>query len=417
MNNGVKTGPELEGFHHLFRSLRNRNFSLYFAGQGISLVGTWMQQIAMSWLVYKLTRSAFLLGVVAFCNQFPTFLLASFGGVLADHWNRHRILLVTQTLSMVQAFIVAGLTMSGVISVWQIIALGIFLGTVNALDVPTRQSFLIEMIEDKEDLGNAIALNSSLVNAARLLGPSLGGILIAAFGEGICFLLNAISFLAVLGSLLAMRLVAKETAKKGSEIWAKWKEGILYAAHSVPIRTILLLLSLVSIMGMSYMILMPIMTTKVLHGGPKTLGYLMAASGVGALLGTFYLASRKNVVGLIRLIPFAAGLLGGGLVAFSFSRVYWLSGLMILVAGFGMIVQMAASNTILQTIVDDDKRGRIMSLFAMAFLGMAPIGSLLAGGLASKIGAPYTVCVCGLLCLVGSLFFARKVPSLRNIIR
>ncbi|MCB4757335.1 MAG: MFS transporter [Elusimicrobia bacterium] len=409
--------PELNGFQHIFRSLRSRNFGLFFTGQGISLIGTWMQQIAMSWLVFRLTNSAFLLGVVGFCNQIPTFLLASFGGVLADRWNRYRILIVTQILSMIQAFVLAILTLRGTIAVWHVVVLGLFLGTVNALDIPTRQAFMVDMVEEKEDLGNAIALNSALVNAARLLGPSLAGILIALVGEGTCFLINAVSFLAVIAALLAMKIVSPKTAPSKTDMWRGWKEGILYAYGFMPIGAILALLSLVSLMGMSYAVLMPIIVTGVFHGGPRTLGFLMGASGLGALVGTFYLASRKNVVGLCRIMPLASGLLGMGLIAFAFSRLFWFSFVMIAVTGFGMIVEMAASNTVLQTIVDDDKRGRVMSLYAMAFMGMAPFGSLLAGAIANKMGAPVTLVFCGISCLLGALIFARKLPAIRQVVR
>jgi MFS family permease len=401
----------------IFRALRHRNFRLFFAGQGISLIGTWMQQIAMIWLVYRLTNSAFLLGIVGFASQMPTFILSPFAGVLADRMNRHRIIIITQTLAMIQASALAFLTLTETISVAHIIPLSILLGFINAFDIPVRQSFIHEMIENKEDLGNAIALNSSMFNSARLIGPSIAGLVIAAIGEGLCFLLNAISFVAVIIALLAMRLPPRTEVKKKQAVMQGFKEGFAYAFRFAPIKYILLLLALVSVMGMPYAVLMPIFAKDILHGGPHTLGFLMGAAGVGALTGSVYLASRKSVLGLGKLIPIAASLFGCGLIAFSFSHIEWLSMSLLFVIGFGMMVQMASSNTILQTITDDDKRGRIMSLYTMAFMGMAPFGSLLAGTLASKIGAPHTLFFSGAACILGAIIFARKLPIVREKIR
>jgi MFS family permease len=405
------------GWGGILRALRHRNYRLFFSGQGISLIGTWMQQVAMSWLVYRLTQSAFLLGVVGFGSRISTFLLASFAGVLADRWNRHRALVITQTLSTIQAFILATLVLTGTISIWHVVLLSISLGFVNAFDMPIRQSFVVEMIERREDLGNAIALNSSLVNGARLVGPSIAGMLIATLGEGICFLLNGISFLAVIVALLAMRMKPHRREKQNLDILRELKEGFSYAFGFVPIRSLLLLLGLVSLMGMPYMVLMPIFAGKILHGGPRAFGFLLGASGLGALVGAIYLASRRSVLGLGRIIAIASGGFGIGLIVFSLSRVFWLSLLSMLLTGFGMMVQMASSNTVLQTIVEEDKRGRVMSFYTMAIMGMVPFGNLLGGGLAALIGAPNTLMIGGVSCVVGSFMFARKLPLLRKMIR
>lgn len=399
------------------RALGHRNYRLFFGGQGISLIGTWLTRVATSWLVYRLTNSVFLLGLVGFAGQIPTFLLAPLAGVLADRWNRHRILVVTQTLSMFQSLALAFLALTGVITVWQIIILSVFQGLINAFDTPARQSFVVEMVEEKEDLPNAIALNSAMFNSARLIGPSLAGILIATVGEGICFLLDGISYLAVIASLLAMKIGPKKINGLNSPFWHGLKEGFNYAFGFVPIRSVLLLLALMSLVGMPYTVLMPVFARDILGGGPHTLGYLMAAAGAGALCGAIYLASRKSVRGLGKVIVAAASCFGIGLIAFSFSRVLWLSLPLMTVTGFGMIAQMASSNTILQTIAEDDKRGRVMSFYTMAFMGMAPLGSLLAGALASQIGAPHTLMIGGICCLMGAGMFARKLPAIREMVR
>jgi len=401
----------------MFRALRHRNFALFVVGQGISLIGTWMQQVAMGWLVYRLTNSSFLLGLVSFSTQIPTFLFSSLGGVLADRWDRKRILTITQILSLLQAAALAALTLSGRVEVWHVIVLGVLLGLINALDIPTRQSFLIEMVENKEDLGNAIALNASLVNAARLIGPSLAGVLISLSGEGMCFLLNAISYVAVVAALFFMKVNSPAASASELNVWEGWKEGVRYAWSSIPIRMILILLSLVSMMGMSYMVLMPVFVTQIFKGGPRLLGFLTAASGLGALGGTFYLANRKSVVGLGRLISFSAALLGVGMISFAYTRWVWLSSLFIIITGFSLIVEMAASNTIIQTIVEDDKRGRVMSLFSMAFMGMAPLGSLWSGSLAHYLGAPSAVFLSGVLCVAGALLFLKQLPAIRAVTR
>ncbi len=376
-----------------------------------------MQQIAMSWLVYRLTNSAFLLGIVGFLGQIPTFLLAPFAGVIADKYNRHRVLIVTQTLAMLQALILSALVLANCITVGHIMTLSIFLGLVNSFDIPVRQAFTVEMIEEREDLGNAIALNSSMVNAARLLGPSLAGILIAGLGEGICFLLNAISYTAVIASLLAMKITPRQIGPSDAHVLHGLREGFVYAFNFAPIRSILILLGLVSLMGVPYQVLMPVFAKDIFHGGPITLGFLTAMSGVGALTGAIYLAGRKSVIGLGKIIPLASGFFGSGVIAFALSRTLWFSMAVMCMTGFAMMVQMAASNTVLQTIVEEDKRGRIMGLFTMAFMGMVPFGSLLAGSLASKIGAPNTLLLGGTCCVIGALMFVRKLPSLREKVR
>jgi MFS family permease len=420
-SNKVKFDPsnpqDINGLRLIFRALSHRNYRLFFGGQGISLIGTWMQQIAMSWLAYRLTHSALLLGVIGFTSRIPTFLLASLAGVLADRWNRHRILVITQTLSMVQAMILATLVLTETVAVWHIISLSLLLGLINALDIPARQSFVVDMIERREDLGNAIALNSSIVNGARLIGPSIAGILIVTLGEGMCFFINGLSFIAVIMALLAMKIAPKQREMQSWQVFQRLKEGFSYAFGFAPIRSVLLLLALVSLMGMPYTVLMPIFAENILHGGPKALGFLMGATGVGAIVGSIYLASRKSVLGLGRIIVISSNLFGVGLIAFSLSRFFWLSLLFMLLTGFGMMVQMASSNTVLQTIVEEDKRGRVMSFYTMAFMGMVPFGSLLAGSLANKIGAPNTVMIGGVACILGSLIFAKLLPSLRKIAR
>lgn len=406
------------GLSFMWRALGHRNYKLFFSGQSVSLIGTWMTRIATSWLVYRLTGSVLLLGIVGFAGQIPSFLLAPFAGVLVDRWNRHRLLVVTQVLSLLQSLALAVLTLSGVIKIWHVIVLSVFQGLINAFDMPGRQAFVVEMVERREDLANAIALNSSMVNAARLLGPSIGGVIIAAVGEGWCFMLDAISYLAVIASLLLMKLVPRKVERnKDARMLGQLKEGWKYASSFAPIRNVLLLLALVSLVGMPYTVLMPVIASDYLGGGPNTLGLLMAASGVGALMGAMLLAARRSVLGLGKFIPLTAAAFGAGLIAFSFSRVLWLSLLLMVVTGLGFMVQMAASNTVLQTIVEEDKRGRVMSFYTMAFMGTAPFGSLLAGSVADRIGAPYTLLLGGGGCILGAIWFATSLPALRRDVR
>lgn len=370
----------------------------------------------MSWLVYRLTNSTFLLGLVGFTSQIPIFLLTPFAGVLADRMDRRRVLVVTQTLAMIQAFVLTVLVLTGTTAVWHIICLSVFLGIVDAFDMPIRQSFMVEMVQ-KKDLGSAIALNSSIVNCAQLLGPSIAGIIIASMGEGVCFLLNGVSYLFVIGSLIAIKIARRESERRNTHVLHEIKEGFFYAFGFAPIKFILLLLALTSLVGIPYRVMMPVFAKDILQGGPHTLGFLLAGAGVGALGGSLYLASRRGVPGLERWIALTAGFFGVGLVGFSHSRVFWLSLIMVLLTGFGMMVQMASSNTVLQTIVEEDKRGRVMSLYAMAIRGMAPFGSLLVGSAASRIGAPNTLMISGLFCILGSALFARKLRVLREMVR
>jgi MFS family permease len=399
------------------RALRSRNYRLFFSGQIVSLIGTWMTRIATSWLVYRLTDSAVLLGIVGFASQIPNFLLGPIAGVWVDRWDRHRTLVWTQSLSMIQSFSLAALALTGTAKIWEIILLALFQGVINAFDMPARQSFVIQMVDRREDLGNAIALNGSMVNSASLVGPAIAGVVIAAVGEGYCFLIDGISYLAVIVSLLSMRITIPQARRPQREITHELKEGWQYVRESLPIRSILINLGLVSMFGFPYSVLMPIFAAEVLHGGPNTLGFLMAAVGVGALVGTASLTMRKSIVGLGRRIVIATALSGAALIAFGLSHMLWLSILILPVVGFGLMQQMAPSNTILQTIVDDEKRGRVMSFYGMAFLGMAPFGSLLAGYLAARIGAPRTMMVNGAVCLIGSLWFARRLPAIREIVR
>jgi MFS family permease len=410
--------PETDvGISRAWRALRHRNFRLFFGGQSISLMGTWMTRLATSWLVYRLTGSAFLLGIVGFSGQIPTFLLAPFAGVWVDRLNRRHVLIVTQILAMVQSFALAVLTLTKQITIHEIIWLSMFQGMINAFDMPGRQAFLVEMVEDKQDLGNAIALNSSMVNMARLVGPSLAGIAIAISGEGSCFLIDGISYLAVIASLFAMRLKPAAVKRATASMLVQLREGWDYVAGFAPIRTILTLFALVSLMGWPFTVLMPVFASRILKGGPHTLGFLMGGVGVGAMISALSLAIRKSVLGLGSMIYISTAMFGVALIFFGLSRNFWLSLLCLLFSGFGMMQQMAASNTIIQTIVDEDKRGRVMSFYTVAFVGMAPFGSLLAGAMANAIGAPRTVMVSGACCIAGAIWFASRLKSIRKLIR
>ena len=402
---------------HLTRALQHRNYRLFFSGQTVSLVGTWITRIATSWLVYRLSGSVFLLGIVGFFGQIPTLILAPFAGVLVDRWNRHRILVVTQFLSMLQSVALAVLTFAGIITVVDVLILQVVQGIINAFDTPARQTFVVEMVEDRADLPNAIALNSSMVNASRVIGPSIGGLIIAAVGEGWCFTIDAVSYLAVIASLLAMRIVKLERDRPETHAWEELRNGFRYVTHFAPIRESLLLLALVGTMGMPYTVLMPAIASGVLHGGPHTLGYLMTASGVGALGGALYLASRTTVLGLGRAIVVATMTFGVSLVAFSLSHTLWLSLLLMPFVGGGMMVEMASTNTIIQTIVDDHMRGRVMAFYTMAFLGTAPLGSLLAGFVADHIGPMKTIMLGGTSCIIAGAVFAMRLPRLRAHVR
>ncbi len=405
------------GLKQTFRSLRYRNFRLFFSGQSISLIGTWIQRIALPWLVYDLTNSPFLLGFVGFAALFPVFVITPFAGVLIDRWNRYHIMIATQVLAMVQALILAVLVWSGHIQVWHIVALSLFLGCINAFDSPARQSFMVEMVERKENLGNAIALNSMMVNGARLIGPSIAGVLIGFAGESLCFLVNGLSYLVVILSLLLMHVVPKPRQEKRKYVFKDLKEGFRYTFSFIPIKSILLLLALASLTAMPYTVLMPVFTREILHGDSHMFGFLMGAAGLGALAGALFLASRKSVVGLDRVIPVAAGLFGLGLVMFSFTRSFALSMIFMIFTGMGMMVLAASGNSIIQTIVADSMRGRVMSFYTLSFLGIAPFGRFLAGSLASTVGTPVTFLIGGISCIAGAILFAIRLPVIREKIR
>ncbi len=405
------------GLRSVGRALRHRNYRLFFTGQSISLIGTWLTRVATSWLIYRLTGSPLLLGVLGFAGQIPTFLLAPLAGVLVDRWDRYRVLVVTQVLAMVQSGLLAGLAIAGVINVWHVLVLSVVQGLINAFDMPARQSLVHQMVEDRADLPNAIALNSSMVNAARLIGPAIAGLLIAAVGEGWCFFADALSYLAVIASLLLMRIVPLARPARSARVMQEMREGFRYAAGFAPIRALLLLLATVSLMGMPFMVLLPVIAREVLGGGAGTLGALTAASGLGALMGALYLASRTSVLGLGRVIAGSAALFGAGLIGFSRAGALWVALPLLLLTGAGMMLQMAASNTILQTIVDEDKRGRVMSLFAMAVFGTVPLGSLLSGALAHRVGAQNTILFGGVVCVIAAGVFLHALPELRRAVR
>jgi MFS family permease len=405
------------GISVAFRALQHRNYRLFFAGQAISLVGTWITRVAIGWLVYRLTGSAFMLGLVSFVGLVPTFLLTPLGGVVADRWNRHRILVCTQVILMMTSLALAYFALRGTIAVPHVIVLSALQGLCNAFDIPARQAFVVDMVEGRADLSSAIAMNSMIFNSARLIGPSIAGVLIAIFGEGLCFLIDGVSFLAVVGALLAMRVALPEPRNVRTHVLHELRVGLAAAFGFAPIRAILLLMALMSLMGMPYVVLTPIFADRVLHGNAMTLGFLMAASGVGALAGALLLAMRESVRGLGRIIAGGAGIFGVGLIVFGISRSLWISLPVLIIAGLAMMMQNAASNTIVQTLVDDDKRGRVMGFFAMAFMGTMTFGSLVAGALARHIGAPATVILGGSVCMLGALWFARMLPRLRVLVR
>ncbi len=405
------------GLNKIFRSLRHRNYRLFFGGQSISLIGTWMQRITMPWLVYHMTGSAFQLGLVSFAGQIPTFILSPLAGAVTDKFPKYRILLVTQIISLIQAMILAILALTGTIHIWHIVVLSIILGCVNAFDVPSRHSLVIEMVEKKEDLGNAIALNSMMFNGARLIGPSIAGIMLATAGEGVCFLINAISYIFVIVSLTMMTINKQGKTVSNGNLFEEMKEGLNYTFGFKPIRHIIILLAVVNLLGASYQVLMPVFAKDILGGGSGIYGFLMGAAGLGALAGATYLASKETVIKLGRIIPAASAMFGLGLVAMSFSRHLSAALVFIAIAGLGLMLHTASSNTILQTITDDDKRGRVMSFYTLAIMGTAPFGSLLAGSLAKLLGTPVTVFIGGLSCIAGALVFYRRLPELKKTVR
>ena len=402
----------------LTRSLQHRNFRLFFGGQSISLVGTWITRVATSWLIYRLTGSELLLGLAGFCGQIPTLLIAPFAGVLVDRMDRRRMLVITQAASLAQSALLAALTLSGQITVTQIVVLQVLQGIINAFDTPARQAFVSEMIEDRRDLPNAIALNSSMVNGSRIIGPSVGGLLIAGVGEGWCFAIDAVSYLGVIASLMAMRITPRP--RHGAteiRVLDELAFGWRYIVGSVPIRTALLLVAIVSTAGTPYSVLMPAIAVQELAGGPNTLGILMAASGVGALSAALYLASRESVLGLGRVIMYATLVFGAALIGFSRASSIGVACVLLAFVGAGFMMQLAATNTVLQTIVEERLRGRVMSFYTMAFFGTVPIGSLIGGAVAERVGAPLTVALSGVVCLAAGGWFAWRLPAIRALVR
>jgi MFS family permease len=403
----------LSKFKLALRALHHRNYRLYFSGQLISLIGTWMQNVAQSWLVYRLTGSSFLLGSIGFASQIPIFLLAFVGGTAADRYSRHRIIVWAQVASMFLALALAALTLTGAVRIWHIFVLSALLGVVNAFDMTARQAFVVELV-GKEDLMNAIALNSSIFNGARVLGPAVAGLLIAGIGEGWCFFVNGISYIAVIAGLLLMKLAPQEVSARSQSALSNVIEGLSFVHRSRPIRAVLLLVGLVSLFGMSYSVLMPIVADKVLHGGPRSMGILMGATGFGALAGSFFLASRSNAQGLGKLIAVASAGFASGLILFSTSRLVWLSMIFLVPVGFSLMVLMACANTLIQMMVPDHLRGRVLATHVWVFMGMAPFGSLLAGSIAAHLGAPSTVLVGGILCLMGAGIFASRLSRIQH---
>jgi MFS family permease len=412
-----ETGVAGGSMSHAWRALRHRNFKLFFTGQTISLIGTWMTRLATSWLVYRLTHSALLLGVVSFAGQIVSFLLGPFAGVWVERLNRRKLLIWTQAAAAIQSLALAALTLAHVITLWEIIALMALQGLINAFDMPGRQSFLVQMVEDRNDLSNAIAINSSMANGARLIGPAIAGLLIAAVGEGWCFLIDGLSYFAVVASLLLMRIKPLNMRRNATSMFEQIREGWDYVRLFRPIRNILLLFALLSLMGWPYSVLLPVFAGQVLHGGAHTLGWLTGASGIGALISALSLAVRKSVVGLTRMLQIASAMLGVALILFGLSHTLWLSLVLMVFVGFGLMQGASVSNTIIQSLVSDDKRARVMSYYTMAFFGTAPFGSLLAGALAHRIGAPHTVIITGAFCIAGALWFSIDLPKIRAVMR
>lgn len=417
MDAAAKRGDGASRVRNTLRALRHRNFRLFTMGQSLSLVGTWMQQVAVAWLVYRMTESPFMLGLVGFISQGPGFVIAPFAGVLADRFDKRRIVITTQIVMMIQAVLLGLLVITGNISITGILILMAVLGAASGFDIPTRQAFLIEMVDDRRDLPNAIALNSSIFNAARLVGPAIAGFAIAAIGEGWVILLNGLSYLCVLAALVAMRTTPRTGGPQHGAMLRHLRDGFAYTVGFAPIRAVLLLVASTSLLALPFTVLLPVMVSDVFDGGPRTLGLLMAGIGLGALAGALFLAARQTVRGLGRVIVYSALAFGAALVVFAFVTSLLLALPLLVLAGFGMMTQMASSNTVLQTLVDDDKRGRVMSFYTMAFMGTAPLGSLLAGTLAARIGAPATIAFGGACCITAGIIFSRRLPTLRRLVR
>ena len=408
--------PRVFSLPRYARALRHRNYRLFFSGQLVSLVGTWMQSVAESWLVYRLTGSAALLGIAGFAGQVPVLFFATIGGTVADRYNRHRILIVTQTISMVLPLILAALVFTGRVQVWHVLTLAAILGVVNAFDVPARQAFVVEMV-GKDDLVNAIALNSSIVNAARSVGPAVAGVLLAAVGEGWCFLLNGVSYIAVITGLLLMQLPRRMQAEHPAKALAGVTQGFRYVRRTMAVRDLLLMVALISFAGQPFATLMPIFAEDILHGGARGLGLLMASAGVGSLAGALILASRSTIRGLGRIVAASALTFGVALSLFALSKHFWISAILLAVVGMSMITQAASTNTLIQSMVPDAMRGRVMALYVISFMGMMPLGALVEGWIAERIGAPLTVMGGGLVCIAGAIVFNVRLPKLRVMAR
>ncbi|MGB2625278.1 MAG: MFS transporter [Candidatus Acidiferrum sp.] len=417
-NSNTQASPLTAGpLSHAWRALRHRNFQLFFSGQSISLIGTWMTRLATSWLVYRMTHSALLLGIVGFAGQIVAFLIGPLAGVWVERLNRRKLLVWTQFAGSIQSLALAALTLSHRINLWEIIALTAMQGLINGFDMPARQSFLVQMVEDRNDLSNAIAINSSMANGARLIGPAFAGFLIGIVGEGWCFLIDGISYFPVIASLLMMRIKPLDMRRHTTSMLEQILEGWEYVRTFRPIRTILLLFALITLMGWPYSVLLPVFAGEVLHGGATTLGWMSGAAGVGALISAISLTLRKSILGLTRMLQIASAVLGVALILFGLSQVLWLSLLLMVFVGFGLIQTASVSNTIIQSLVTEDKRARVMSYYTMAFFGAAPFGSLLAGSLAHQIGAPHTVMVTGAFCIAGSIWFTLELPKVRKVMR
>jgi MFS family permease len=398
---------------HALRAFRHRNFRLFYAGQAISLIGTWIQQIALSWLVYRTTGSGFLLGLVTFCSQVPMLLFLPLAGLFSDRYDRRRLMVCAYLLAMMQAATLGLLTLTGAMQVWQILMLGFLYGTIMAFETPARQSLISQMVNDRDDLSNAIALNSVLMNSGRLIGPSIAGVLLVFISEGWCFLINSVSFIAIIASVLMMRLPARTRVKTSTSLRNELAVAAHYAWHARPIRLFLALVALISLTASPYTVLMPIFARDVFGGDAHTLGFLVGSAGLGAVIGTAFLTTRPNVFDLSRLVPFTSAAAGIALMLVGVSKIYWVSLAFMACLGFGIIVTAASVNMMLQTLVEEDKRGRIISFYAMAFLGMAPIGGLMAGTLAGQLGAPATAMINGACCLLGTLALMRSLPAVR----
>lgn len=407
----------LKAYSHAWRALRHRNFQLFFVGQGVSQIGNWMTRLATTWLVYRLTHSALMLGVVGFSGQIATFILAPFAGVWIERMDRRKLLILTQAAAAAQSLTLAALTLTNTVTLWEIIVLSTLQGVINAFDMPGRQTFMNQMIDDRKDLGNAIAINASMANGARLIGPAIAGLVIIAVGEGGCFLLDGLSYFAVIASLYMMRIKPVEIQSQTAGMIDQIREGWQYVSTFRPVRTILLLSGILCLMGYPYAVLLPIFAAQILHGGADTLGWLTAASGIGALVSGISLVLRKSVIGLTRMLQIAAVVLGGGLFLFGLSTNFWFSIAMMFFVGFGLMQTLAVSNTIIQTLVPDNKRARVMSYVVMSVFGTAPFGALLSGTMAHHIGAPGTVMITGAVCIVGALWFTSELPKIRAVMK